>query len=38
MFKSRLESNVFIILGPSRENNYYIDFNGRLKGIALNVF
>jgi len=38
MFKSRLESNIFIILGPSRENNYCINFNRRLKGVALNVF
>ena len=38
IFKSRLESNIFIILGPSRENNYYINFNRRLKGVALNIF
>ena len=38
IFKSKLESDVFIVLGPSRENNYYINFNGRLKGVALNVF
>jgi len=38
MFKSRLKSNIFIVLGPSRENNYYINFNRRLKGITLNIF
>ena len=38
IFKFRLESDIFIVLGPSRENNYYINFNGRLKGVVLNVF
>ena len=38
IFKSRLKSDVFVILGPFRENNYYINFNKKSKGIVLNIF